>query len=161
MGTSIGAVIDYLVTGLVAPLKVIDATVQVADNEPGLNSQSLVVIGRSGPDAGDAGSVANEYLELGSALLEETWTLDGYVDCFRPGPAQKPARDAALALYDGVLHFLQADLTLGGNLHRGRYASLTTVTLTQTQDADDTGDSGALRRAVVSFTLRIPNTYTP
>ena len=161
MGSALPAVIDYLVTGLPAPLTAIDPSVVVADNEPGLESDSLVVIGRSGPTAGDASSAQNQFGALGGLRFEEDWTLEGYIDCTRPGPSQKPARDAVFALYDGLLKFLNSDPTLGGNLLHGRFATLSGVQYRQTQDDDDTGASGALRRATVSFTVNVPNSYLP
>ena len=161
MGTVIGAVIDYLVAGLPAPLSAIAADVVVADNEPGLTSESLIVIGRAAPDSGTAAGGQDDYRILGARRLSEDWTLDGYIHCLRDGPAQKPARDAAIGLYDGLISFLQSDLTLGGLLTFGRYARAGGVQLTQTQDDEDTGASGAQRMAMISFELVIPNTYIP
>lgn len=161
MGTVIGAAIDYLVNGLPGVLTPIDPIVYVADNEPAYQTQSLVVVGRQGPQSGVAANGADEYRELGAARLDEAWSLDLYIQCFRPGPAQKPARDAVLALYDGLIKFLHSDPTLDGIVLMGRYAQVGRTQLTQTQDDADTGTSGDLRMAQISLEIAIPNTYIP
>lgn len=160
MGTSIGAVIDYLVAGLPAPLAAIDPLVRVVDNQPNADSDSWVNVGRSADDHGAAGDPENVYTELGAGRIEETYTLPGYVQVYRPGPAQKPARDAAIALIDGIVRFVHADPTLGGILTRGRVGIMSRLSLTQTEDDDDTG-GGDLRLALIGFELTIRNTYIP
>ena len=57
--------------------------------------------------------------------------------------------------------FLQTDLTLGGALKYGRFAQITRAQLYQTQDADDTGESGAQRLARISGELAIASSYIP
>lgn len=167
MGVSIGQAIDYLCTGtntsgttLLAALTVVDSTVVLADNEPMSSSQSMVFVGRADPGNAEAGSGTRQYMVLGAGRAEEAYTIPCFISVMRPGPAQKPARDAALALFDAFAHFIQADLTLGGVLLQGRYAQLSQVTLTQTLDENDTG-GGAFRTAFMTFDLHCTNHYIP
>lgn len=160
MGTAIGAVIDYCVTGLPAALKPIDDQVLVFDNWPTDKSHSWVVIGHQGYESGEAADADAAWYDIGAQRIEETFTVPCFIDVFRDGPAQKPARDAAIALYDGVVKFLAADPTLGGALLRGRVAIASHLQLRQTEDSDDTG-SGGLRRALLSFHLACKNAYVP
>lgn len=161
MGTSIGAAIDYLVAGLPARLALIEPMVIVADNWPDKESRSFVVIGHTSPDSGAAADGEDQYLELGALRVEESYSIACYVDVIRNGPAQKPARDAAIALFDGVVAFVHADMTLGGLITRGRFAMASKVQLSQTQDVTDTGEAGLLRRAVISFEIAVHNSYIP
>jgi hypothetical protein len=167
MGVSIGQAIDYLCTGsstagstLLAALTAVDSTVVLADNEPMAASQSMVFIGRADPGNAEAATGTRQYMVLGAGRSEESYIIPCFISVSRPGPAQKPARDAAIALFDAVAHFVQADLTLGGVLLQGRYAQISQVTLTQTLDENDTG-GGAYRAAWVSFDIHCTNHYIP
>lgn len=166
MGVSVGQAIDYLYSGtgpngtLLAALAAVDPTVVLADNEPQSSSQSMVFIGRADPGNAEAAAGTRQYIVLGAGRSEESYAIPCYISVSRPGPAQKPARDAALALFDALAHFIQADLTLGGVLLAGRYAQLAQVTLTQTLDESDTG-GGAFRTAYVTFDIHCTNLYTP
>lgn len=167
MGVSVGQAIDYLFTGtstaggtLLDALRAVDSTAVLADNEPTAGSQSMIFIGRADPGAAVAGTGTRQYMTLGAGRSEESYSIPCYISVTRPGPTQKPARDAALALFDAVAHFLQGDLTLGGVLLAGRYAQLSTVTLTQTLDEGDTG-GGAVRSAFVAFDIHCTNLYIP
>ena len=175
MGASFGAVIDYLVAGYtsgatvqVAPgstvnvpaLSTIEPTVTVADNEPSTSSESQVVIGRTSPSSGAAGTVDWSYTELGAGRIEENYSIPGYVAVWRPGPAQKPARDAMLALTDGVVLLVHTDPTFGGILQRGRYAVVSRVQFNQTQDDEDTAGGGYMY-ACADFEITVTNTYIP
>ena len=79
----------------------------------------------------------------------------------RQGPAQKPARDAAIALFDATAHLIAADVTLGNLLRKGRRAEIARMQLVQTRDSNDTGDSGAMRLALIVFDIHVMNTYIP
>lgn len=175
MGASFAQVIDYLVGGYTAgatvtvgpgstvnvpPLSAIDGTVVVSDNEPVLTAQSQVVIGRTSPSSGAAGTVDWSYQELGAGRIEEQYTIPGYVAVWRPGPAQKPARDAMVALIDGVVALVHTDPTLGGILQRGRYAHVSRVQFNQTQDDEDTAGGGYLY-ACADFEITVQNSYIP
>lgn len=172
---SFGQVIDYLVGSLtngvavqVAPgstvnvpaLSTIDPTVAVSDNEPLTTSESQVVIGRTSPSSGAAGTVDWSYVELGAGRIEENYLIPGYVAVWRPGPAQKPARDAMVALTNGVVSLVHTDPTLGGILQRGRIATVSRVQFNQTQDDEDTAGGGYMY-ACADFEITVQNTYIP
>jgi hypothetical protein len=160
MGTSIGRVIDYLVAGLAGPLTALDPLARVVDNQPNADSESWVVIGRASDEQATVGNAETVYTELGAGRIEESYTLPGYVQVYRSGPSQKPARDAAIVLFDGIVKFVYADPTLGGIITRGRVGVVSRMSLTQTQDDDDTG-GGDLRLAAIEFELAIKNSYIP
>ena len=158
MGSSIPAVIDYLITGLAAPLAAIEPTTVLADGMPLTASETMVVVGRTSPESGNGTIGEDAYVELGAQRIQETYTLPIYVDVFREGPAQKPARDAAFGLYDAVVKFVAADPTLGELLTQGRIAQAARLSLHQTQDDQDTAGGGYMR-AQIQFELQIQNTY--
>ena len=170
MGTSIGAAIDYLVAGLtngktvgavtIPPLTSINPVVEVADNLPQTASGVWVIIGRTDTTAGTAGTGTNTYVELGATRIEEQYTLPGLVYVETSGPGQKAARDAAIALYDGVVRLVHADPTLGGLLERGRVGLVSSLGLTQTDDDHDAAGAGGVV-AQIHFDLQIQNTYIP
>jgi hypothetical protein len=173
MGTSIGRAIDYLISGVVnnassdingktllQALQTVDKTVVLADNTPETTSQSTVFIGRAQPDDAETATATRQFIVLGAGRSQEEYDIPCYIGVARPGPAQKPARDAALALFDVVAHFISADLSLGGVLMQGRVANLSSANLTQTRDEEDT-DDGAMRVAWVMFTIHCANHYIP
>jgi len=159
MGASWGAVIDYLVTGLAAPLAAAQADAEPFDNVPREAGSTAVVIGREAPDSGGAGSGTMAYAELGAGRIQENYTVPGYIQCWRPGPDQKPARDAAISLLDAVITFVHADPTLGGLLQRGRIGIVGQVAFRQTQDEQDL--AGGALYAGIDFELQVQNTYIP
>lgn len=175
MGISYGQVIDYLVTSLtsgvavtvtpgntvtVAPLTSIEATAVVSDNAPVTSSETQVIIGRTSPASGAAGDVDWAYQELGAGRIEESYVIPGYVAVWRPGPAQKPARDAMVSLVDGVVGLVHTDPTFGGILQRGRYAIVSKVAFHQTQDDEDTAGGGYMY-ACADFEITVQNSYIP
>jgi len=166
MGVSIGAAIDYLMTGsnpggtLGAALTAVDATALLSDNDPTLTSQSMVYIGRTDPDNANAATGSRQFIVLGAGRSQEDYIIPCFISVNRPGPAQKPARDAALALFDVIAHFVQLDLTLGGVLTQGRFANISELTLTQTRDDADTA-GGAMQVAWVMFGIHCTNHYIP
>jgi len=168
MGISVGAAIDYLVSGtspslgltLSAMLASVDSTALLSDNDPSQFSQSMVFIGRADPSNAEAGTGSRQYIELGAGRSQEDYSIPCYISVTRDGPAQKPARDAAIALFDVVAKFVHSDLTLGGVLLQGRSAYISSVTLTQTRDETDTA-GGALRVAWLMFYIHASNYYNP
>ena len=161
MGTSVGGAIDYIVANLAAPITAVDPTAVVVDNDPTVTSQSLVVIGRSSAEDASAGAGSQTIVVLGANERQENYVIPCFVSVYRQGPAQKPARDAAIALFDAVGHLIAADPTLGGLLKKGRIALIESMQLVQTRDSNDTGDAGAMRLAFILFGINCTNTYTP
>jgi hypothetical protein len=169
MGTSIGASIDYLCYGtnpntrttLAADLTAVDPTAILVDAYPLQQSQSMVFIGRTDPANAQAPNGSQQPITLGLGTRDEEYSIPCFISVVRHGPAQKPARDAAIALLDVLNHWLAADATLGGALKGGRIAYLSTVSLVQTRDTEDTGDAGSLRTAWVTFDILARNHYTP
>jgi hypothetical protein len=161
MGTSVGAAIDYIVTSLPALLTAAIPTAVVADNEPALTSDSLVVIGRTDPENALGGDGTQLIVSLGANTRLEEYVIPCFVQVYRPGPAQKTARDAAVTLFDVVARLIASDPTLGGVLLKGRYAFIDKMQLIQTRDSADTGSSGAMRLAVITFNIHANNLYNP
>lgn len=160
-GVSIGIVIDHFVEQLPAALGAIDPTALVCDNWPEEEAQGYVVIGHTSPESGVGADGEQMYLTLGGGRVEEHYSIPCYIEVTRPGPSQKPSRDAAINLLNGVVLFVASDPTLATLLVRGRYALLSKLQLIQTQDAADTGESGLLRRTVIPFEIAVQNTYVP
>ena len=161
MGTSIGGAIDYLVAQLPALISAVDSTAVVADNEPSVTAQSMVVIGRTDPENATAAAGSQIIASLGALRREESYVIPCFVTVYRQGPSQKTARDAAIALFDVVAHLIATDPTLGGLLLMGRKALIDSMQLIQTRDSEDTGASGAMRLALVLFNIQVTNTYIP
>lgn len=169
MGTSLGATIDYLISGvnpttgttLAADLVAAVPGTLLVDNYPTAESQSMVFIGRTDPENAQSSNGSQQPVTLGLNTRDEEFSIPCYISTVRPGPAQKPARDAAILLLDAVAHFVAADPTLGGVLKGGRAAWLSTVSLVQTRDPQDAGEAGALRLAWLTFDLLARNHYTP
>ena len=161
MGTSVGGAIDYLIAKLPALLTAVDSTAIVVDNEPFVTSQSLVVIGRTEPENALAADGAQMVVQLGAGRREENYVIPCFVSVYRPGPAQKPARDAAITLFDTVAHLVASDPSLGGLLQMGRAAFIDRMQLVQTRDAGDTGESGAMRLGLIIFDIHVSNSYIP
>lgn len=169
MGTSLGAAIDYVVAGvnpattttLATALTAAIADAVLVDNFPINQSESMVFIGRTDPDNAQANNGSQIPLTLGAGSRDEDYVIPCYISTSRPGPQQKPARDAAIALFDVVARWLAADPTLGGALHGGRYAYVSNISLIQTRDEVDAGGAGALRIAWITFDIHAQNKYTP
>lgn len=167
-GTSITQAIDYFCTGthrvtgltLQQTLQAIDAKAIVADNLPPFRTQSLVNIGRSSPASADSTHGTDIYAVMGAQRITEDFELNGYLQCEQPGPSQKPARDAAAALWDGFAGWLHGDPTLNLILQQGRIAQFSSVQFYQTSDDEDAA-GGALRIAGFQFSIHIQNHYVP
>ena len=119
MGTSVGAAIDYIVATLTPAVIAIDATAVVVDNDPTFSSTSMVVIGRTEPENAMAADGSQMIINLGAQERQEDYNIPCFISVYRQGPAQKPARDAAIALFDATAHLIAADVTLGGLLRKG------------------------------------------
>jgi len=165
MGASIGPAIDYLISGtnvntgttLLADLTAIDSSVVLLDAVENKTSQSAVFIGKRAIDSADSMSGDDSLLVLGAGRVQEDYEIPCFIAANRPGPDMKPARDAALALFNGVMHWLAADRTLGGVLLQGRFAEVTAKSLIQ----DGAPDTGAIRVAIFPFSIRVRNHYIP
>lgn len=165
MGTSIGGAFDYLVAGvnpntsttLLAALNTVDPTAVLIDSVPTKVSQSMVIIGKAEPESVMGQSGSQQLIVLGAGRSTEDYEIPCFVYAYRDGPNPKPARDAALALFDVVAGWLATDRTLGGVLLQGRIADISSVTLNQDVD----GESGATRLAWLSFSIHCKNHYIP
>jgi len=157
MGTSIGAAIDYIVAGLAAPAAAADSTAVVVDGVPSSVSQSMILIGKAELESVTAVAGEQRPIVLGANRRQEDYEIPCLIYAARPGPKVKPARDAAVALYDVVSHFVANDQTLGGVLLQGRYATISTVSINQ----DVAGDAGADRICWIPFSIHAQNHYIP
>lgn len=160
-GTSIGQVIDWLVTALPAPARQVAADVEVADYAATTATKTYVYVGRQNIDDDESTAGELTYGALGKQRLDEAYTIPICIDVARNGPAYKPARDVALALLDVVVKTIHDDLTLGGIVQNGRIAQISNPELHQAPIRDGDGNDTALRRATVLLTLAVQNTYTP
>lgn len=163
MGTSIGQAIDYLTTGtnstthstLKADLLAVDSSVTLVDGIAKSMSQSMVFIGKAGPDSAAAQGGSQQLVVLGAGRSTEEYDIPCFAYAYRQGPDVKLARDAALALFDAVAHWVAADRTLGGVLLQGRFAEITSLEI----DQDVDGESGALCIVTLLFTIHCRNHY--
>lgn len=165
MGTSIGPAIDYLISGTNAvtgttlknDLLAVDVAATLVDGIAVLISQSMVFIGKASPDSLSAQAGSQQLLVLGAGRSQEEYDIPCFAYTYRPGPAFKPARDAAIALFDAVAHWIAADHTLGGILQQGRIAEITNVELDQSID----DETGAMCIVSLRFTIHCRNHYIP
>lgn len=157
MGSAIGPVFNYLLTGFAPVLAAVDDSASLIDSWANDLPDDYFVIGRGNDSDQEAAAGVDDYTLLGGQLLDEEFTIPCYIDCFRGGDDQSEARDAALAYFNAFVKFLATDLTLGGALQRGRYARLETIHM----DGPVTEDADARRRCVISFTIRCANQYDP
>jgi hypothetical protein len=162
MGTATGAAIDYLVAQLPAVLTAIDPTVVVIDAwaTSGTESQSQVWVGKDAQMNAEGALGSRLFLEIGAGKVTESVDIPCFIYCRRPGPAQKPARDASLAIFDAVVLLVMSDMTLGGVILGGRIAQVHDLKLSQTSSSKDTA-GGATAIAGVEFTLHFENHYKP
>lgn len=156
MGTAMGAVFEYLVTQLPAPLAAVDPSAVVADGWVNDVADHLFVVGRNAPDTPEAEAGLDGFILLGGMQMDEEFTVPCYIDCWAGGDDQATVRNAAIALFDAFVAFLKADLTLGGALKGGYYAELTSHTVIQTNDPDE---AAAGRRCVITFSLHCKSRY--
>lgn len=155
MGTTVGAVIDYLVTNLAAPATaaISDALVIDAYTNDDL-SPHMIWIGRPLPVEIDSAAGDREIPVMGRRTIDEEWDIGSFIDCKAEGTAQKTSRDQAIALFDVVAHLIGTDPSLGGLLVSGWYIELPLARMIQV-DPEKT----AWTRTVIAFTARVRNRY--
>lgn len=159
MGTSVGKAIDWLVATLPTPVVAADPYAIVCDGWPTADAQSYVVIGRESPEIALAGDGQQDLIVLGVGSAEEDYNIPCHVQAKRPGAPMKPARDAAIALFDVVAHTIAGDRTLGGALLGGRYARIQKVSITQ--DLNNESNPGAGHMVTINFEVHCTNHYQP
>lgn len=166
MGTSIGPVFTYLLTGtnvvtgntLPAALAAVDAQAQVFDAwVTDRSCASQFVLGRPDPSQGtEAAGGTDALIVLGAGRVDEVYEIPCFIQTFVGGTDQSEARNAAIVIWDALLHWLCADKTLGGALASG-WAEISRV------QWDGTPEENAKdgRFCVVSFSIRCRNNYIP
>lgn len=160
MSTSaLSGVIDYLMAHLPAVVQAVDPNgivvegwISVVPPPPA----PILVVGMVHPDDALTADQTRQYLALGAGNVEEDFTIPCYIDVGVGGFEQAQARKVACAVFDGVVDLIRGDLTLGGLLHRGRFAELIDIQLVGTRDPEE---AQAGRRSVLSFRLRARNFY--
>lgn len=177
MGTTIGKSIDYLValfnTGFtgtdvygkplsVPALSAVNTGVIIADTRPQDSGDAYVIVGRQSDQTDSEVTATAQYQVLGRQKIQEAYTLPGHILVLGDGPDQKPTRDAALALFDGVTKLVWADPTLGGVLLDGRIAVVSQFTVGQPdQPTEAQASAGGGVAATVSFGIQVENSYVP
>jgi len=156
MGTAIGPVFDYLNANLPAALLAVNANVGFNDGWAGEIVDDMFFMGRTDPNQGEAEAGAMAYLELGAQRVTEEFDIPFFIDSWRGGSDQSESRNAALLLFDAFVAFLRTDLTLGGALHAGRYAQISSTTMVQTPDAESAKNG---RRCLIFFRVTCKNIY--
>jgi hypothetical protein len=176
MGTAFGQATDYLFSGtitkttsplfgqtLLTQLLTAAETVILADNyytpSADIGGDYVVAIGRSALDAAKATS-SRVYLELGQFNVDEQFAVPVLILARGNGPEPKPTRDTALALFDQLAHFVQQDLSLGGALLGGRYATIPGYEITQTETGDDSANAG-MQTVTITTSVTAKNHYQP
>jgi hypothetical protein len=161
MSTSaVSGVMDYLLTQLPAVVHAVDTNGVVVEgycNQAPPAPAPIVSVGTQHPDDATAGTGSRQYLALGAAHVEEDFVIPCYIDVEVEGiDEQSTARRKVCLIFDGVVDLVRSDLTLGGNLLRGRYAQLENIRLLATA-----GDLEAAtgRRSILSFDLSCKNFY--
>lgn len=162
MSSAIGAVFTYLIANFTTAAQAVDPTAvivdgSVADSIPPPPTPMLFV-GATDPFNSVATDGTRNYVELGRLKVDEDFTIPCYIDTSVNGADQATCRNAALAVYDAVVHVIQSDMTLGGALLAGRVAEITDVQIIQT-DKEVEADDG--RRCVITFKIHCQNHYTP
>jgi hypothetical protein len=177
MGTSIGQAIDYLVTlfgtGYTGPniyqqtitvpsLTSIEPDVIIADTRPDDSGDVYVIVGRQSDQADSELTASAAYQVLGRQRITESYVLPGHILVLDQGPEQKPVRDRALALLDGVIKLVWADPTMGGILQDGRIGMVSEFTLSQPDSSTESqASAGGGVAASVSFGIQVENSYVP
>ncbi len=155
MGTVVGAATDYLVTHLGQLVVAAQADCLVIDaNTNDEKSDTIVWIGRRAPQDTTGGAAVRGLPVMGSRRVDETWTIDCFIDAKRDGTDQKTSRDAAVSVYDVVCRLVSTDPTLGGLLTFGYPAEIRAVSMLY-PDPPATAQS----RTVISFSVLVKNRY--
>jgi hypothetical protein len=142
MGSSIPAVLDYLVAGLAALVDEQAAAVIDGQPVPGFQGD-YIAVGYS-PDP-EAPAVDSEETAFYAPGVEENYQIYGEISASDGDADAKAARDTAFGLLDVVAAFVFADTTLGGLVLGARPL---TKGLAQLQ-------SGAGAQAILPFTIQI------
>jgi hypothetical protein len=161
MGTSVGAAIDYVVAQVASPCQLVDPTAMIIDSWP-VNAQvtnSMVWIGRTSADDATTADGTQQSVALGMNSSDEDYSIPCFIQCARPGPAQKPSRDAAVALFDAVNGVIAHDRTLAGVLKNRNGALVDNVRIIQTRNTTDTGHAGSMRVTTITFDIHCRNQY--
>lgn len=151
--------IDYLLAQLPAVVSAVDPNGIVVESWVTTIPPApapIVVVGAPHPDDATTADETRQYLTLGAGNVEETFKIPCYIDVSVGGTDQSLARKPVLVIFDGVVDLIRADLTLGGNLKRGRFAQLTDIMLVGTRDVE-TATAG--RRSTLSFSVVCANFY--
>lgn len=160
MSTSaVSGTIDYLLTTFTTAAHTVDSQSVVVESWPSTIPKAgvpLVVVAAPHPDDATSADETRQYLALGSGSVEEAFDIPCYIDVGVGGLDQSVARKKACLVFDAFVDAIRADLTLGGNLKRGRFAQLTDITLVGTRDPDEAQQG---RRSVLSFRVKCANFY--
>lgn len=158
--SALSGVIDYLLTQFTTAVNTVDTNgivsegfVVTAPPPPA----PIIVVGMPHPDDALVANETRQYVTLGAGHVEETFTIPCYIDVFVVGiNEQATARKKACLIFDKIVDVVRADLTLGGNLTRGRYASISDISMIGTRDEDEATHG---RRSVLSFNIHANNLY--
>ncbi len=161
MSTSaLSGTMDYLLARLPAVVTAVDPLGIVAEgyvNSAPPAPAPIVAVGTPHPEDASAAEQTRQYLALGSGIVEENFMIPCYIDVEIVGiDEQTNARRKACLIFDGVVDLIRSDLTLGGNLKRGRFAELGDIRLIATA-GDVEAASG--RRSILTFVVRARNAY--
>ena len=151
---------DYLLSGLPAVVAAVDANGVVSEGFPTFvppPPAPILVVGMAHPLDATAADETRQYMALGSGVVEEDFTIPCYIDVAISGiDEQTNARRKACLIFDGVVDFVRADLSLGGVLRRGRFAEITDILLIATRDEEEAATG---RRSIIGFRVHCRNLY--
>lgn len=151
---------DYLLAQFPAVVAAVDTNGIVSEGFPTFvppPPAPILVVGMAHPLDATASEQTRQYLALGSGSVEEDFTIPCYIDTAISGiDEQSNARRKSLLVFDGVVDLIRSDLTLGGNLKRGRFAEITDILLIATRDEEEAATG---RRSIVGFRVHCRNLY--
>lgn len=156
MGTAIGPALIYFMTNGPAVIAAVNPGAVVTLGWPDDVADDVMVFGRTLPDDSQAEVGTQAYVELGAQRVDEAFDLPFFIGCGRGGDDQTEAMLAAVAMFDAFFAFLRTDLTLGGALHDGRIAQITSHRMRATQD---TREAKQGRRWLITATVTCKNRY--
>lgn len=162
MASAIAGAFDYLLTNLPAVVEAVDPDGVVIDG-PVANSlppepAPVVYVGAVDPYTAVSADATRQYLTLGGFKVDEDFSIPCYIDASTNDGDQSASRRTALAVWDGIVHLISNDMTLGGLLLAGRVAIVDDIQIIQT-DGEDEAEAG--RRTVVTFRVHCQNHYKP
>lgn len=161
-GVSIGAVTDYLygrAQAAVVGVVVNGEAALAVDGEPDAVSFGMFVVGMNEPPPDGTGvtDAIREWDGLGAQRIREDYTIPCYIDVRVPGNKQKPARDAAEAMFNTFWASISVDKTLGGLLTGGYFAELDALAY-HPSNVGTVAEPG--RRQLVTFGVHCRNVTT-